>query len=547
MRSKPAGVTRMSSIPTPIVESRRPRSKLRLHPLIGYAVISAFILLANLDFFPITTHALSTSSYYRAHKPKAAAKHIMHSHYSGSEPEPAEPPTADSDSSYNDTDSQETYKNGAVSATYFVNWAIYGRHHFPWEVPVESVTHVFYAFANVRPESGEVYLTDSWADEQIHWADRGDSWNDSGNNLYGCFNQFRQLKQKNRHLKLIISIGGWSYSANFAPATSSPEKRQKFVDSAIAIVENYGLDGLDLDWEYPTNDKEADQLVDVLRRARSGLNKLKQKKNDQSPYVLTIAAPCGPNHYKQLHLKEMTRYLSFINLMAYDYAGSWDTLSGHQANLHLTNSSAVNQGNFSTAAAVEYYMSQSVPASSLVVGMPLYGRSFLNTKGIGQAYNGLGQGNWEPGIYDYKTIPMDNAKLVEDMKAVGAYTYNPSNQELITFDTPNTVRRKVKYIEKHGLGGVMWWESSGDKQNSDGALIPLAAKLLGKLDSTPNHLSYPGSKWDNLKSNHPPSNSSVTPSGGYRAHNQHRAHKTHHKHSVHHHKVKQYHPVQGSY
>jgi chitinase len=196
---------------------------------------------------------------------------------------------------------------------------------------------------------------------------------------------------------------------------------------------------------------------------------------------LSTNIPSNCKKWRQL----LTR-LSHTN--SYDYAGSWDTLSGHQANLHLTNSSAVNQGNFSTAAAVEYYMSQSVPASSLVVGMPLYGRSFLNTKGIGQAYNGLGQGNWEPGIYDYKTIPMDNAKLVEDMKAVGAYTYNPSNQELITFDTPNTVRRKVKYIEKHGLGGVMWWESSGDKQNSDGALIPLAAKLLGKLDSTPNHL-----------------------------------------------------------
>ncbi|POW04860.1 hypothetical protein PSTT_10108 [Puccinia striiformis] len=324
--------------------------------------------------------------------------------------------------------------------------------------------------------------------EQIHWADKGDSWNDSGNNLHGCFNQFRQLKQKNRHLKLVLSIGGWSYSANFAPATDSPEKRQ--------------------------NDKEADQLVDILRRSRSGLKKLKKKKRSKS-YVLTIAAPCGPNHYKQLHLKEMSKYLSFINLMGYKYAGSWDAMAGHQANLLLTNSSAVNQGNFSTAAAVDYYISQSVPASNLIIGMPLYGRSFLNTKGIGQAYNGLGQGNWEPGIYDYKTIPMENTKLVEDMKAVGAYTYNPSNKELMTFDTPNTARRK----------------------------------LLGKLDSTPNHLSYPGSKWDNLKGTHAASNSSssLAPAGGYRAHERHTVHKTHHKHSVHHHKTKQFHPVQGSY
>lgn len=525
---------------------------LKLGLLRVFACLSALILLTDL------VHGRSLSS-----QAKPVAPRIMDSRSCG----PGNGPPKVDNSSYstnsgsshdtsstasnNGSDSTEGHKNGAISATYFVNWAIYARHFFPWEVPIDSVTHVLYAFANVRPESGEVYLTDTWADEQIHWADKGDSWNDQGNNLYGCFNQFRQLKKKNRHLKLLISIGGWTYSANFASGTDSEDKRQKFVDSAIDIVENYGLDGLDVDWEYPIDDRQADQLVDVLRRARAGLNKLQRKKNDQNPYLLTIAAPCGPNHYKQLHLKEMNRYLSFINLMAYDYAGSWDSISGHQANLKLSDTRA-NQGNFSTVDAVNYYISQSVPPSNLVIGMPLYGRSFLNTQGIGKPYNGLGQGNWEPGIYDYKTIPMENAKFIEDSQVIGAYTYNPSNQELITFDSPNTVRQKVKFIQQRGLGGVMWWESSGDKQNSGDALIPLAAKLLGKLDSTENHLSYPDSKWDNLKKAQYASD--TYSNAGIKSLNQPKVHNTsHHKYTIHRkHNLKRtgfksFSPVEGSY
>lgn len=205
--------------------------------------------------------------------------------------------------------------------------------------------------------------------------------------------RFGLLKKANRNLKLLLSIGGWTYSAHFQPVASNPTLRSKFVSSALKLLEDYGLDGFDIDWEYPANDQEAQDYVDLLKEMRQALTQLSKSK-DTAPYLLTIAAPCGPNHYTQLKMKEMDKYLNFWNLMAYDYAGSWSTVTGNQANLYGPAPS--------TQVAVDYYIKQGVPANKLVMGMPLYGRSFEKTDGLGKPYQGVGQGSWEAGLWDYK-------------------------------------------------------------------------------------------------------------------------------------------------
>jgi chitinase len=147
-------------------------------------------------------------------------------------------------------------------------------------------SHILYAFADLRPDSGEVVLSDAWADKDIHYP--GDSWNDVGNNLYGNFKAIYKLKQQNRHLKVLLSIGGWTYSPKFHPIVVNPALRANFVRSAVRLLEDYGLDGLDVDYEYPSNEHQARGYVDLLRELRAGLDHHAQMKGIYHRFLLTV-------------------------------------------------------------------------------------------------------------------------------------------------------------------------------------------------------------------------------------------------------------------
>ncbi|KAK4458398.1 family 18 putative glycoside hydrolase [Cladorrhinum samala] len=392
-----------------------------------------------------------------------------------------------------DIDKRQTssYRN----VVYFTNWGIYGRNYQPDQLPASKLTHVLYSFANVRP-SGEVYLSDTYADLDKHYPT--DSWQDVGTNVYGCVKQLYLLKRANRQLKVLLSIGGWTYSTNFAAAASTPSSRALFASSAVRLLADLGFDGIDVDWEYPANAVESANFILLLREVRSALNAYSATHANNYKFLLTIASPAGPTNYNTLQLKALSDTLDFINLMAYDYAGSWDAKTGHQANLYPSANNSASTP-FSTDRAVSDYLAAGVNPSKLVLGMPIYGRAFQNTESRpGSSYSGIGSGSWEAGIWDYKALPKPGATVIYDEAAGATYSYDSATRELISFDTPDMIRKKVAYVKSRGLGGGMFWEASGDKTGSE-SLIGTSAAGFGGLEASQNQLSYPDSRYDNMR------------------------------------------------
>ncbi|KAH0609567.1 uncharacterized protein H6S33_013053 [Morchella sextelata] len=389
---------------------------------------------------------------------------------------------------------------GKKSVAYFVNWGIYGRNYQPQDVPAEYLTHILYSFANVRPESGEVYLSDTYSDLEKHYST--DSWNDVGTNVYGCIKQLFLLKKRNRKLKTLLSIGGWTYSSNFAVPASTATGREKFASSSIELLKDLGFDGIDIDWEFPKDITEAQNFVLLLAECRRQLDAYAARHCPGTRLLLTIAAPCGTANYSKLLMREMNQYLDFWNLMAYDFAGSWDSSAGHQANLYKSHQHPASTP-FNANDAIEAYVSGGVPAHKIVMGLPLYGRAFENTNGPGHQFSGIGAGSWENGVWDYKDLARPGAHETEDKNIVASWCYDQNSRVMVSYDTPSIAEAKASYICSKGLAGGMWWELSGDKPITDPrSLIKTTVDTFGgchALETTENLINYPASKYENLK------------------------------------------------
>ncbi|KAF6837602.1 chitinase 1 precursor [Colletotrichum plurivorum] len=383
---------------------------------------------------------------------------------------------------------------GYRNVVYYTNWAIYKADYPPSNLPAEKITHLLYAFVGISLD-GEVESLDTYAD--VEKAFEGDQW--STDHVRGVVKQVYALKKQHRNLKVMLSIGGWSQRERFAPAAATEAGRRRFATSAVKLMGDWGMDGLDIDWEYPENPQQAADFVALLRTCREELNRYASETAPGHHFPLAAASPAGPKNYQMMDLRGMDQYLDFWNLMAYDYAGSWDDVTGHQSNL-FPDASNPRSTQFSTKAALDHYLSQDIRADKIVMGLPLYGRSFTNTDGMGKPYSGQSEGSIEEGIWHYKALPRPGAVELFDRNIGAMYSYNSATRELVTYDNVESANLKLDYMKSRGLGGAMFWEAAGDRAG-EGSLVGAAVSNMGVLESTENWLSYPQSQYENIRNN----------------------------------------------
>ncbi|MGL5021279.1 MAG: glycoside hydrolase family 18 protein [Mycoplasmatales bacterium] len=282
-----------------------------------------------------------------------------------------------------------------------------------------------------------------------------------------------ELKDKNKltsfifnnpQIKFMLAIGGWG-AGNFSESVESIENRSNFIASSMKIVDELGINGIDLDWEYPCvpgggisahpNDKF--NFTHLMREIREVMNE-KEKLNGKK-YYLSFAAGAVKNMVENLELNSLYKIVDFMNLMTYDMTGSYTT-TGHQTSIFPSLLTNQKGGAFF----VDNFIENGFAADKINYGCAFYGRG---ASGVKSTSTGLCERIYgDEGLFiDYDAIVelVNSGEYVEyfDEKAIASYVYN--GDSFYTYDSPRTLIEKIKYVKEKKLCGIMFWECATDK------------------------------------------------------------------------------------
>lgn len=268
--------------------------------------------------------------------------------------------------------------------------------------------------------------------------------------------QIVDLKKQKPELNVLLSIGGWG-SGRFSEMAANEEFRQAFARDCDRVVKEFGLDGIDIDWEYPTSSMadissspdDTENFTLLMRDIRSAIGDKKE---------LTLATVASARY---IDFKAILPFIDFVNIMAYDMASA----PKHHSALYPSE----NSGDITSDQAVTAHLNAGVPLSKLVMGMPFYGRG----------------GNGYPSFQDFNKVGNTNEDYTEKWDSVAQVPYlvNKNDTLVFGFENPRSLAIKCQYILDRDLLGGMYWDYSGDNEQGD-LRRTVAENLLGKKHKT---------------------------------------------------------------
>ena len=303
----------------------------------------------------------------------------------------------------------ETTPASAPSETVIVGYAVY------WESTLPDptiLTHVNYAFGHIENDF-ETLKVEKEARLKLVVA----------------------LKKQNPNLKVLLSVGGWE-AGNFSEMAADEKHRKQFCKNCLTAVTRYSLDGIDIDWEYPTSSaagissspEDTKNFTLLMKELRETLGKDR---------LLTMASA---SNAKYVDFKEAVPYMNFVNVMTYDMGDP------PKHNGALYKSSMASE---SCDESVAKHIAAGVPAEKIVLGIPFYGH------GDGKAF----------GDYvDFKDIAIDRNKynVLWDATAMVPYVTDMTGKMVLTYDNAKSVGLKAEYVQQKNLAGAMYWNIEAD-------------------------------------------------------------------------------------
>lgn len=332
--------------------------------------------------------------------------------------------------------SHSTHSSKYKVIAYAMGGADFSRVH------AEKLTHINYAFGLVNT-NGEAFIR---TNAPAHLA------------------QLQALKARNPNLKIILSIGGWG-ADNFSDAALTDDSRQKFARSCVSLLKQYGLDGIDLDWEYPgqagpgikyrAEDKQ--NFTAMLRELRAQIDALSDSRHRAGAdhYTLTIAS-AGGKYFEHTEMDKLHAHLDWINIMTYDFYGQGRP--GHHAGLRA----AVGANRRTTESDVNDHLHAGIPPDKLVVGAAFYAKSWTNVTTIEPFAGGKFQRGFSYAVLARDILTNKNFERHWDAHAQAAYLWNAETKTFISYEDDRALKAKCDFVKKNHLGGVMYWEYSED-------------------------------------------------------------------------------------